>query len=98
MSGGTSNLSDQVIATGTATLYEWLAEWNTTTVPNSTYTLPRVASYAGGLAGTSAGISATIAQLTETSGAWISTIPTGWLAAMCRSRSGCRVPEAKDKS
>ena len=36
VSGGPSNVSDQVIANGTATLYGWLAQWNTTTVPIGT--------------------------------------------------------------
>jgi hypothetical protein len=62
VSGGPSNLSDQVIATGTATLYGWLAQWNTSTAPNGTYTLQSVASYAGGVAGTSPGISVTVAN------------------------------------
>lgn len=39
--GGT--LSDQVIATGTLTYYGWVAQWNTTSVPNGTYTLQSVA-------------------------------------------------------
>ena len=47
LSGGT--LSDQVIATGTLTLYGWLARWNTTTVPDGTYTLQSVASYSRNL-------------------------------------------------
>jgi hypothetical protein len=47
ITGGT--LSDSVIATGTATIYGWLAEWNTTGVVNGTYTLQSVASYAGGV-------------------------------------------------
>ena len=41
VSGGT--LSNQVIATATATIVGWLAQWNTTTVPNGTYTLESVA-------------------------------------------------------
>ena len=41
LSGGT--LSDQVIAKGTATIYGWLNEWNTTTVANGSYTLQSVA-------------------------------------------------------
>ncbi len=60
VSGGA--LSDQVIATGTPTYYGWLAEWNTTTVPNGTYTLQSVASFAGGVSGTSQGIMITIAN------------------------------------
>jgi uncharacterized protein YjbI with pentapeptide repeats len=49
LTGGT--LTNQVIATGTPTLYGWLAEWNTTSVPNGTYELNTVASYAGGVSG-----------------------------------------------
>lgn len=41
VSGG--SLSDQVVGTGTPTLYGWLAEWDTTTVPNGTYSLQSVA-------------------------------------------------------
>ena len=41
VSGGT--LSNQVIATATPTIVGWLAQWNTTTVPNGTYTLETVA-------------------------------------------------------
>ena len=48
LSGGPSNLSAQVIATGTPTFYGWLAQWNTTTVPNGTYALQSVGSYSGG--------------------------------------------------
>ena len=55
-----NGLTDQVIATGTLTYYGWLAQWNTTSVPNGTYSLQSVASYAGGVDGTSAGISVTV--------------------------------------
>jgi YVTN family beta-propeller protein len=54
VSGGTIN--NQVVATGTATLYGWLSQWNTRTVPNGTYTLQSVACYTGGICGTSAPI------------------------------------------
>jgi uncharacterized protein YjbI with pentapeptide repeats len=37
LSGG--SLTDQVVATGASTIYGWLAQWNSTTVPNGTYTL-----------------------------------------------------------
>jgi hypothetical protein len=60
LSGGT--LSDHVIATGTPTYYGWLVQWNTTSVPNGTYTLQSVASYAGGVSGTSQGIMISIAN------------------------------------
>jgi hypothetical protein len=48
-----------VIATATPTIYGWLAAWNTTNVPNGTYTLQSVAS-SGGLTGTSPGITVTV--------------------------------------
>ena len=54
LSGGPSNLSDQVIATGTPTIYGWLAQWNTTAVPNGTYSLVSVAAYPNGVSTTSA--------------------------------------------
>jgi YVTN family beta-propeller protein len=43
VSGGFSNISDQVVATATPTLFGWLAKWNTTGVANGTYTLQSVA-------------------------------------------------------
>jgi uncharacterized protein YjbI with pentapeptide repeats len=61
LTGGT--LTNQVIATGTPTLYGWLAQWNTTSVPNGTYTLQSVASYAGGVSGTSAPVTITVAPV-----------------------------------
>jgi Pentapeptide repeats (8 copies)/Bacterial Ig domain/HYR domain len=60
VSGGT--LSDQVIATGALTLYGWLAQWNTTSVPNGTYSLQSVASYSGGVSGTSAPVTIIVAN------------------------------------
>ena len=41
LSGG--SLSDQVVGTATPTIYGWIADWDTTTVPNGTYTLQSVA-------------------------------------------------------
>ncbi len=58
LSGGT--LSDRVIASGTLTAYGWLAEWNTTAVPDGVYTLESVAAYAGGVSGSSAPVSITV--------------------------------------
>ena len=43
LTGG--SLNGKVIATATPTYFGWLAVWNTTTVPNGTYTLQSVASY-----------------------------------------------------
>jgi hypothetical protein len=60
LSGGPSNLNDKVIATGTPTYYGWLAHWNTTGVANGTYTLQSVASYGGGVSGTSAPVTITV--------------------------------------
>ena len=54
------SLSDSVIATATPTIYGWLASWNTTTVPNGTYALQSVASYAGGVSGASAPITVSV--------------------------------------
>jgi hypothetical protein len=59
VSGGPANLSDDVIATATPTIYGWLAAWNTTAIANGTYTLQSVASYGGGVSGTSAPITIT---------------------------------------
>ena len=62
LSGGPSNLADQVIATGVPTYYGWLAQWDTTKVPDGTYTLQSVASYAGDVSGTSPLITITVAD------------------------------------
>ncbi len=58
LTGGT--LNNALIATGTPTYYGWLAGWNTTTVPNGTYTLQSVAYDAGGLSAHSTGITVTV--------------------------------------
>jgi uncharacterized protein YjbI with pentapeptide repeats len=55
-----NGLTDQAIATGTPTLYGWLAQWNTTSVANGTYTLQSVAAYSGGVSGTSASVTITV--------------------------------------
>jgi hypothetical protein len=55
-------LSNQVIATATPTIYGWLASWNTSSVANGTYTLQSVASYPGGVSGTSSPITITVAN------------------------------------
>jgi uncharacterized protein YjbI with pentapeptide repeats len=57
-----NGLTNQVIATGTPTLYGWLAVWNTTTVPNGTFQLTTVASYAGGVSGASPPITITVSN------------------------------------
>jgi hypothetical protein len=60
LTGGT--LNDALIATGTPTYYGWLAGWNSTTVPNGTYTLQSVAYDAGGLSTYSTGITVTVSN------------------------------------
>ena len=54
------SLNDDVIATATPTVYGWLADWDTTTVPNGPYTLQSVASYAGGVSAASTPITITV--------------------------------------
>ncbi len=58
LTGGT--LTDQVISSSTPTYFGWIGQWDTTTVPDGTYTLQSVASYAGGVSGTSQGITITV--------------------------------------
>jgi hypothetical protein len=58
--GGPSNLTYDIIALGSPTIYGWLAQWNTTTVPNGTYKLETVVSTSGGLPGTSPQITITV--------------------------------------
>ena len=58
LTGG--NLSDSVIAAGTPTIYGWLTSWNTSAVPNGTYTLQSVAFYAGGVSGASTPIAISV--------------------------------------
>jgi hypothetical protein len=60
LTGGT--LNDALIATATPTYYGWLAGWDTTTVPNGTYTLQSVAYDAVGNSGQSTGITVTVAN------------------------------------
>jgi len=57
LSGGT--LTNRVVATATSTFFGWAALWNTTSVPNGTYTLESVATYSGGSV-TSAPITITV--------------------------------------
>ena len=57
--GGSYGFSAPVICTATLTLYGWVCSWNSTTVPNGSYTL---VSYASGPGGTAygGGISVTV--------------------------------------
>ena len=57
--GGTYGLSGHLVATASATTFGWLASWNTTTVPDGSYTLLSDASGPGGSA-VSSGISITV--------------------------------------
>jgi virginiamycin B lyase len=59
LSGG--SLTNPVVISGsTPTIYGWIGQWNTTSVPNDTYMLQSVACYAGGVCGTSAPITITV--------------------------------------
>ncbi len=49
-------LNNALIATASPTIYGWLASWNSTTVPNGTYTVQSVAFDAGGLSTASVGV------------------------------------------
>ena len=60
LTGG--SLTDSVIATATPTYYGWLAQWNSQSVPDGTYTLQSVSSYAGGVSGVSPGVTVTVAN------------------------------------
>ena len=55
-----NGLTNSVVATATPTIYGWLANWNTTSVANGSYTLESVASYSGGGTGTSSPVTVTI--------------------------------------
>jgi hypothetical protein len=56
------SLSNRVVETATATLYGWIGFWNTTTVPNGTYTLQSVATEVGGTTAKSPGITVTVSN------------------------------------
>jgi hypothetical protein len=60
ITGGT--LRDHIISTSRRTDVGWLGAWNTTTVPDGTYTLQSVASYGKGKTVTSPGITITVAN------------------------------------
>ena len=60
LSGGPDSYTDKVISGSTLTNYGWIGGWNTDSVPNGTYVLQSVASYAGGVTGMSAGIFITL--------------------------------------
>ena len=52
--GGTYGLSGYLVGTATLTIYGWLDNWNTTTVPNGSYVLLSYASGPGGSTASSA--------------------------------------------
>jgi uncharacterized protein YjbI with pentapeptide repeats len=56
----TQSYPGQPIASGTLTPYGWLATWNTTTVPNGTYSVYTDVAYANGQNGYSAPVSITV--------------------------------------
>ena len=60
ISGG--SISDKVVSTGTASIYGWYGQWNTTAVPNGTYTIQSVATDSKGLSGTSAPVTVTVSN------------------------------------
>ena len=60
LTGGT--LKNALIATATATIYGWLAFWNSTTVPNGTYKLRSQATDAAGATGPSPPITVKVAN------------------------------------
>ncbi len=62
ISGGPNDLVDQTISGSTPTIYGWIGAWNTASVPDGTYTLNSVASYAGGVSGTSPPITVTVSN------------------------------------
>ena len=61
LSGG-SLTSPVVVSGSTLTFYGWIGAWNSASVPNGTYTLESVATYAGGVSGTSAPITITVSN------------------------------------
>jgi photosystem II stability/assembly factor-like uncharacterized protein len=65
VSGGA--LNDHVVGTATATYYGWLSTWDTTTVPNGTYSLQSVATDVDRASTTSAPITITVSNVPSTS-------------------------------
>jgi hypothetical protein len=62
LSGGSIS-GEQIIATATQTYYGWLAQWNTTSLPNGTYQLRSLASYSQYFpGGTSAPVTITVSN------------------------------------
>ena len=64
LTGGSLNQS--IVGTAVPTIYGYLSQLNTTTVPNGTYTLQSVATNSGGNVGLSSGVPITIANAPPT--------------------------------
>jgi uncharacterized protein YjbI with pentapeptide repeats len=62
LNGGPDSYVDKVISGSTPTYVGWIGAWSTTSVPNGTYVLQSVASYAGGVSGKSPGIFVTVSN------------------------------------
>jgi hypothetical protein len=60
VSGG--SFSDHPVATAALTIYGWVAEWDTTSVPNGDYTLESVATETGGTTASSPPIEVSVAN------------------------------------
>ena len=60
LTGG--SLNDAIIATASPTEYGWIASWNSTTVPDGSYTLQSVASDAADSQGLSTPVSVIVAN------------------------------------
>jgi hypothetical protein len=58
LTGG--SLNNAIVATATPTMYGWLASWDSTTVPNGTYTLQSKASDNAGHQGVSTGVTVVV--------------------------------------
>ena len=58
LTGG--SLDNALIATATPTFYGWLAQWNSATVPNGTYTLQSEASDGAGYQGVGTGVTVVV--------------------------------------
>ena len=61
VSGG--SLTNHVVGTAAPTYYGWVSSWDTTTVPNGTYTLESVATDVDGTTTTSAPVTITVSNL-----------------------------------
>ena len=63
-------LSNALVATGSSTIYGWLGLWNTTTVPDGSYTLDSVATDAAGSVVSSVGVPITVDNTPPTRASW----------------------------